>query len=153
MIWIVVAVIGIGAGFATPIFLMGDSSAEQDSPSEPERPKLPIPDPSEDVGFIVMEPMVVNFNDPRFSRYLKVILSLQVAKSQIEDVNLLLTEKNDLLINWMIGHIADKRVDEFRGKQAANQLRREIHDAFNHLLFSDGIERIQDVLFKELNVQ
>ena len=154
LIWIVVAVIGIGAGFATPIMLMSGPT-EIDEPQENTLPEnqLPVPDPGEEVDFLPFNEVVVNFNDPRASRYLKLKFSLQVAKSQADDITKLLEEKHDILINWLIGHIADKRVEDIRGTQGTNRLRREIHDSFNGLLFSDGIERIQDVLFQELNIQ
>jgi flagellar basal body-associated protein FliL len=159
IVWAVVAIVGIGAGFATPLVLMSDSKAvEEEGIEVPEievaEDQLPIPDPNEEVAYLPFsEDIVVNFNDPRFSRYLKMRLSLQIAKSQTDDITKLLEEKNDVLINWLISHIADKRVEDIRGKRGTNQLRREIHDSFNALLFTDGIERIQDILFQELNVQ
>jgi len=153
LIWGVIAAVGIGAGFATPMFLMGGPDKDVEAAEKEPEEMLPIPDPTEEVGFVEFKELVVNFNDPRFSRYLKMSFSLQVPKSQMEDVAKLLEEKNDVLKNWLIGHIADKKVEDIRGKQGTNRLRREIHDAFNQLLFKDGIERIQDVLFKELNIQ
>ena len=154
LIWLVVGVVGIGAGFATPLVLMSDSNSAEEPEVEVTDNQLPIPDPNDEVAFVPFgEDVVVNFNDPRFSRYLKMKLSLQVAKSQTDDITALLEEKHDVLINWLIGHIADKRVDDIRGTQGTNRLRREIHDSFNGLLFTDGIERIQDILFQELNIQ
>ncbi len=158
LVWVVVGLIGIVGGFLTPMLLMptpGDASEEVvEAKKEEKKLDLPIPDPDEEVGFIPFDKdVVVNFNDPRFSRYLKMNFTLQVAKSQIEDVTKMIEDKHDVLRNWLIGHIADKRVEDIRGRQGTNRLRREIHDEFNRLLFSDGIERIQDVLFQDLSVQ
>ena len=94
IIWIVVAVVGIAAGFATPMFLMGDGEPKPEKEQEVQSQKLPIPDPDDDIGFVEFEEQVVNFNDPRFSRYLKISFSLQVAKSQVEAVTALVEEKN-----------------------------------------------------------
>ncbi len=150
LVWIFVAIVGIGAGFATPIILMGENSTNVE---QPEVELLPIPDPSSEIGFVEFNEQIININDPRFSRYLKLSFSLQVSKPQVDAVKTLVEERNDLLVNWLIGHIADKKIEELRGKQGANQLRREIHDSFNQILFTDGIERIQDVLYKDFNVQ
>ena len=134
--------------------VLADSGDTEVQAEVPEKDQLPIPEPNEEVGYVPFgEDVVVNFNDPRFSRYLKMRFSLQIAKSQTEDITKLLEEKHDVLINWLIGHIADKRVEDIRGTQGTNRLRREIHDSFNSLLFTDGIERIQDILFQELNIQ
>lgn len=155
LIWIVAAAIGIGAGFATPLLLMSDSGTPDTPTPEPAQEKtMSIPDPNEEVGYVPFDKdIVVNLNSPRFSQYLKMNFTLQVAESQIEDVTKLLEEKHDVLRNWLISHIADKRVEDIKGAQGTNRLRREIHDSFNRLLFKDGIERIQDVLFQDLSVQ
>ena len=49
--------------------------------------------------------------------------------------------------------MAEKGTEDLRGKFGRNRLRREMHDYFNKVLFEDGIERIQDVLFSEFHVQ
>ncbi len=56
-------------------------------------------------------------------------------------------------MNWLIGHLRDKQLEDVRGKFGQNMLGREIHGKFNELLFTDGIERIQDVLFRDFKVQ
>ncbi|MFN9342239.1 MAG: hypothetical protein ACK6DB_06535 [Planctomycetota bacterium] len=49
--------------------------------------------------------------------------------------------------------MAYKSLDEIKCKFGHSRLRREISEYFNQQLFEDGVERIQDILFKELNVQ
>ena len=60
---------------------------------------------------------------------------------------------NVVLKNWLIAHLREKKLEDVRGKLGHNTLRREIHDKFNEMLFTDGIERIQDVLFQDFKVQ
>jgi flagellar basal body-associated protein FliL len=154
LLWVVLSLAGIGAGFAAPMFFMTDASGSASKNRNADHPKMAIPDPSEEVVYIPFaDKVVVNFNDPRFSRYLTMNFSVQVAQSQLVEIQKLMEQKHDVLRNWLISHIADKKVEDIRGKQGTNRLRREIHDSFNELLFTDGIERIQDVLFSELNVQ
>ena len=155
LFWLLIAVIAIGGGFATPIVIAKLSNETDQGPTgDNSNPaKTALPDPDEKSGFIDFDEVVVNLNDPRFSRFLKVSFSLQVADSQKAEIETLVEQKKAVLTNWLIAHIADKKIEDVRGKFGHNRLRREIHDVFNSILFKDGIERIQDVLLKELNVQ
>ncbi|MFO0033917.1 MAG: flagellar basal body-associated FliL family protein [Planctomycetota bacterium] len=84
---------------------------------------------------------------------MKVVFSLQVAENHRGDVESLIEGKKAILKNWLISHLADKSLDDIKGKFGHSRLRREISEYFNQQLFEDGVERIQDILFKELNVQ
>jgi flagellar basal body-associated protein FliL len=52
----------------------------------------------------------------------------------------------------LIGYLSDKELDEVRGAIGVNKARREIQEQFNRLLFPDGSELIQDVLFEDFTV-
>ena len=56
-------------------------------------------------------------------------------------------------MNRIINHISEIRIEDLKGTFGVNRLRREMHDYFNEVLFEDGVERIKDVLFRELHVQ
>ena len=58
-----------------------------------------------------------------------------------------------ILRTWLTSHLADKSMEDVRGKAGINRLRREIQDQFNALLFDDGHERVRDVLFEEFHVE
>jgi flagellar basal body-associated protein FliL len=62
-------------------------------------------------------------------------------------------ENKTFLKNWLIGYFQSKQVDEVRGTEGFNRVRREIQEQFNLILFPDGEEVIQEVLFEEFNVQ
>lgn len=154
IVWGVIFLIGAGTGAAVPL-LTGPAAAED--PGVDARTVgvklMDFPEPGEEIAFLEFEEVVANLNDPRASRYTTCTLSLQIAKSQEEKLTKLIEEKKALLKNWLIGHLRDKNLEQLRGRYGHNLLRREIHDKFNEILFTDGIERIQDVLFSDFKVQ
>lgn len=115
--------------------------------------KIKFPKPSKIPAFIDFEEIIVNLDESRFNRYLKIVFSMQVAENHRGDIESLIEGKKAILKNWLISHLADKSLDDIKGKFGHSRLRREISDYFNQVLFEDGVERIQDILFKELNVQ
>lgn len=152
IVWGLVFVMGAGTGVAVPLFLLpSDSSAASQHAGTENR--MDIPEPDDTLGFVEFDEVVVNLNDSRYSRYLTCTFSLQVAGSQKDAIQKLVDDKNVVLKNWLIAHLRDKKLDDVRGKLGHNLLRREIHDKFNEMLFTDGIERIQDVLFQDFKVQ
>lgn len=113
---------------------------------------LPKPEPTE-FAFIEFGEAIVNVNSDRFNRYLKTKLTLQVDKEKQADIELLIEERRAMLKGWLLSHLADKTMEEIRGAAGQNRLRREIHDQFNTILFTDGYDPIEDVYFEEFNVQ
>ena len=150
IIWGVVFVLGIGTGAAVPMVAMSPKDSEA---AQPVDNQMDIPEPDDKLAFIEFDEVVVNLNDARYSRYVTCNFSLQVANSQLLAIQALVDEKNAILKNWLIAHLRDKKLDDVKGKLGHNTLRREIHDRFNELLFTDGVERIQDVLFQDFKVQ
>ena len=148
VLWLLMIIVAIGGGVAAPILIAQIQSSD---PAEVEVPAEP--DPDEEVAFIEFDEVTVNLDEARFSRYLRINFSLQVAKSQELDVTQKVDAKKSILKNWLQVHVAEKSTEDLRGKFGRNQLRREMHDYFNKVLFADGIERIQDVLFSEFHVQ
>jgi flagellar basal body-associated protein FliL len=155
IMWGVIFALGAGAGFAAPML----SGSTPDDDSDVQNPGvvgvklMDFPEPVDEKAFIEFDEVVANLNDPRASRYVNCTLSLQVSKSQTEALTKLVEEKNALLKNWLIAHLRDKTLDEVRGKYGHNLLRREIHGKFNEMLFTDGIERIEDILFSDFKIQ
>lgn len=103
--------------------------------------------------FVPFGRTVVNLNDPSLTRYLSVEITIQADGDDEEDVKDSLEARKPILQTWLTSHLADKTLDDIRGKVGVNRLRREIQDNFNALLFTDGRERIQDILFEEFHVQ
>lgn len=103
--------------------------------------------------FVPFGRTVVNLNDPTLTRYLALEVTLQAEGADEDDVKSALEARKPILQTWLTSHLADKTLEEVRGKIGVNRLRREIQDNFNALLFTDGRERIQDILFEEFHVQ
>jgi flagellar FliL protein len=108
---------------------------------------LPFGEPGKD------QSVVVNLDEGRMSRYLRIAISLQIAKSQEETFKKLIDEKKIVLRNWLLSKISDLNLDDIRGAAGQNRLRREIREQFNAVLCPDGYDQIYDVLFEEFNVQ
>lgn len=149
LVWVVVMILSIGGGAATPIVIAGLGK----NVGEPDVEKAVELDPEEEYEFIDFDEVTVNLDEARFSRYLRINFSLQVGKSQKAEVEKQIAAKKTICKNWLQVHVAEKTTEDLRGKFGRNRLRREIHDFFNEALFDDGLERIQDVLFSEFHVQ
>jgi len=174
--WIAVGVISAGLGSAMPFLLAGQShaGADEDSDSSDQHPSgksLPrvsntekrvrtftLPKEEETVFLPFGTPgkdqeVVVNLDEGRMSRYLRVAVTLQVPKSQELSFKTKVDAKKILLRNWLLSKISDLDLEDIRGAAGQNRLRREIRDHFNSVLCPDGYDQIYDVLFEEFNVQ
>ena len=149
LVWIVVMILSIGGGAATPILIAGIGNKAE----KPEVEKTAELNPDEEYEFIEFDEVTVNLDEARFSRYLRINFSLQVGVSQKAEVEKQIAAKKTICKNWLQVHVAEKTTEDLRGKFGRNRLRREIHDFFNEALFDDGLERIQDVLFSEFHIQ
>lgn len=149
ILMLMVVIAAIAGGIATPFVVAQLKSDPSDKPA-------PAPvevDLEEEVEFIPFDEVTVNLDEARFSRYLRINFSLQVAKSQRLEIEEKVKAKSVIFKNWLQIHLAEKSTDDLRGKYGRNRIRREMQDFFNKVLFDDGIERIQDVLFDEFHVQ
>ena len=108
---------------------------------------LPFGEPGKD------QSVVVNLDEGRMSRYLRVAISLQIPKTQEETFKKQIEAKKIVLRNWLLSKISDLDLDDIRGAAGQNRLRREIREQFNAVLCPDGYDQIYDVLFEEFNVQ
>lgn len=148
---IVVVLLAIGGGVMTP-FVVAKIATPSAKDGADEK-KMAEPDPEEEVEFIPFDEVTVNLDEARFSRYLRMNFSLQVAKSQRAEIEAQVKAKSVIFKNWIQIHIAEKSTEDLKGTAGRNRVRREMQDFFNEVLFDDGIERIQDVLFDEFHVQ
>ncbi len=59
--------------------------------------------------------VVVNLDEGRLNRYLRMKLTLQVEKRHEEAIRPLIESHTAILKNWLIGHLSDKDTAEIRG--------------------------------------
>ena len=106
-------------------------------------------------AFVQFGSVVVNLNEGRLNRYLRVSITLEVAGGE-EVANALAEQvaaKRSVLVDWLLSYLADMSMDSIRGAAGQNRLRREIQDHFNWVLYPEGKGQIDDVLFEEFNIQ
>jgi flagellar FliL protein len=96
---------------------------------------------------------IVNLNEDRLTRYLRVKVLLVVDAKDEKQVTELVGKNKPAMKNWLIGHLSDKSLQEVSGASGVNKLRREIWHEFNKEIFPDGSERILDIFFEEFVVQ
>lgn len=147
LIWVVVILISTGGGFATPFLLAQFATSD---PSDTQRLDF---DPNEPPEYIDFPEIVAVLGQSRLSRYLKIQLTLQVPKSQRAAIEKKIENRQAVLRNRVIAFVADVSEEDIAGQQGQNRLRREFQAFFNQALFEDGVERIQDIFFREFQVQ
>jgi flagellar basal body-associated protein FliL len=106
----------------------------------------------EQSGLIEFGGLIVNLNDERLNRYLRINLVVQVDPSRHQVINDLVDRKREVMKNWLIKTLSDYTLDEVRGKAGQDAIRKELSTGLNTLLGSEP-DAIQDVLFTEFNVQ
>ncbi len=103
--------------------------------------------------FVPFGRIVVNLNEPALTKYLSLDITLLADGKDEASVSSAVEDRLPILRTWLTSHLADKSMEDVRGKVGINRLRREIQDQFNALLFDDGRERVRDVLFEEFHVE
>ena len=103
--------------------------------------------------FVSFGRIVTNLNESALTKYLSLDITLQVDGKDEAALKSAIEQRLPILRTWLTSHLADKSMEDVRGKVGVNRLRREIQDQFNALLFDDGQERVQDVLFEEFHVE
>jgi flagellar basal body-associated protein FliL len=143
--WLALALAGllaIAAGFSVPMVLSPEAPKKSAAPKETKRPAL-----------IPFGDVVVNLGEERLTRYLRAKLLVVVDETHQKTVTDLLAKQKPFLKSWLISYLSDQSLQEVSGAAGVNRIRRDVRDQFNAMLFPDGSERIQDILFDEFVVQ
>lgn len=141
--------LALGAGGVLPYFLLR-SPAPQKHEKEDE---THVSGATAKQAFVPFGEVVVNLNEDRLTRYLKVKILLVCEVRDEKTMTDLISKRKPVLKNWLIGHLSDKSLQEVSGASGVNKLRREIWHQFNTELYSDGSEKILDIFFEEFVVQ
>jgi flagellar protein FliL len=148
----VIGLVSAAAGFAVPQMLGGGTTGSADdkthdaAASKKDHAKVAL-------GCVPFGEVVANLDDNRMMRYVRAKFALAVEEKECEAVNHLVEEHKTVLKNWLIGYLQNKQVDEVRGTEGFNRIRREIQERFNEILFPEGEAKIKEILFDEFNVQ
>ena len=151
IVWMLVLMVAAISGVAVPFLVPASEPRDSGKTGGPTSPVAVLT--AENTVAIPFGEVTVNLDEGRMNRYLRLKISVLVAKDDQKSVTEEIAAKNAVLKNWLLSHLSDKALDEIRGKAGQNMLRREIRREFNETLFSDSRDRIYDVLFEEFNVQ
>ena len=95
-----------------------------------------------------------NLTEDRLTRYVKVNITLEVDPTKADAMTKLMTGPDKAVFrNWLITYLSDKQLQDVKGANAMNRLRREIQDGFNAILAERGDLKVERVLFEDFNVQ
>jgi flagellar basal body-associated protein FliL len=133
-------------GAITPLFMHFGADA---APPEPEVSRKP----ERKQALIPFDSLVVNVADGRYTRYLRVRISLVVDARDETKVKELVEKEKPFLLTWVLGYLQDRTIDQLHGSAGMHRVQREVRDEFNRRLFPDGPERVRDILLPEYNFQ
>ncbi len=145
IVWSLVGLIFGAGGFAVPLLYpdVFNKAAETEE----------VEETSVKTAYVEFGETVVNLNSDRLNRYLRLEITFLVKETDQLEIQELVTKEQARLKSWLISYLSDVSMEDIRGAAGQNRLRREIQDHFNTVLFTDGYDRIRDVLFLEFNVQ
>ena len=69
------------------------------------------------------------------------------------DYGVTIETRGAVLRNWMLGYLANLQLEDIKGQDGQNRIRREIQNHFNDILSPDGTDIVHDVLFEEFQIQ
>ena len=141
-------VLALAAGGAVPYFLMHEEAPSAHNKEDGHRGSH-----SKQAYVTFGDPVVVNLNEDRLTRYLKIKILLVVDAKDEKTVAELVLKKKPALKNWLIANLSDKSLSEVSGAAGLNKMRREIWHQFNSELYPDGSEKVLDIFFEEFVVQ
>lgn len=110
-------------------------------------------DPSGAFHYFDIEPITINLDEPRLARYVRATITLAFDAKNDAEVRGQVAKCMPELKNWLAVYLAGRTLDEVRGAQSLNRVRREICDAFNEQIWPQQPPRIHHVLLKEFAVQ
>jgi flagellar basal body-associated protein FliL len=142
-------------GSAAPPAEPAPAAAPAAAPA-PEPPVKESPAPggekSQEYVYFDFEPIVVNLDEPRLARYVRVTITLVIRVENHAAAKALLEKRKPELKNWLTTYFASCTLDGVRGSASLNRLRREILDAFTQQLWPNQKPLVEQVLFKEFAV-
>lgn len=142
LLWGGLALFAVGGGAAVP-FLLGN---HEHAPAK----KAAVTHKREVIPF---GDVVVNLGEDRLTRYLRVKILLVVDEPEAKEIGEQVQKQKAFLKSWLIGYLADQSLKEVGRAAGVNRIRREVRDQFNAMLYSNGEEKIMEILFDEFVVQ
>jgi flagellar basal body-associated protein FliL len=131
----------------------GDVADAADASEAPSPLKESLEETVEDVDYFEFEPVVVNINDGRLARFIRMAITLAIRQENYLEVTQRIERFQPKLEDKLTVYLSGCTIDEVRGPKNLNRIRREILDMFNDILWPDEASKIEEVLFKEFKIQ
>jgi len=161
--FVALALIALAGGAVTPWLLPSHGSGhEEDAKGDAHgghgaaaKKKKLKPGESAEPKYAVLPfgEVIANLGEERLNRFLRAKILVVVDEDQSKEVTELLAKQKPFLKSWLGAYLSDQTVSDVGRAAGQNRLRREIRDHFNQKLFSDGSEKVLDVLMDEFMVQ
>ena len=145
-IFVILAVIAIGAGAGIPWLFGGYFSELFAHQKKTEAPKSRL-------TALPFDDVVVNLGEEKLNRYLRVKLMVACEEADSRDMTELLTRQKAFLKSWLICYLSDQSSQEATRRAGVNRIRREICDQFNLMLYPNAEGKVVDILFDMFVVQ
>ncbi|MBL7134792.1 MAG: flagellar basal body-associated FliL family protein [Phycisphaerae bacterium] len=151
---VTVAICAAGGFYAGRVMKTAQASeAETGSDADPALAVSTLSDGSGLYRYYDLEPITINLDEPRLARYVRATITLAFDAKQESEVLRQVEKRLPELKNWLAVYLAGRTLDEVRGAQSLNRVRREICEAFNEQIWPQQPPRIHHVLLKEFAVQ
>ena len=154
IIWLVllavtVAICAAGGFYAGRVMKTAQASEAQAAPKDVSA----VSNSAGEYRYYDFEPITINLDEPRLARYVRATITLACDAKQESEVRSQVEKRLPELKNWLAVYLAGRTLDEVRGAQSLNRIRREICEAFNEQIWPQQPPRIHHVLLKEFAVQ
>jgi flagellar basal body-associated protein FliL len=142
-------IVGAGGGLVVGKFVGGPSSSQ----AAGKGPEGETHSAAEKFSYHDLEPIIVNLDEPRLARYVRVSITLAVKADNSKAATEVLDKKKPELKSWLTVYLAGCTLEQVRGANNLNRIRREILDHFNQNLWPEQTPLIDHVLLKEFAIQ
>ena len=110
-------------------------------------------DGSGEYEYILLEPIIVNLNEPRLARYIRATLILVVREEHSKEAHKVIDKKMHTIRSRLILYLSNCSLEEVRGAENLNRILRDIQDSINNWLWPNGRPLIARVDYSEWAVQ
>ncbi|MDH4201298.1 MAG: flagellar basal body-associated FliL family protein [Phycisphaerae bacterium] len=100
------------------------------------------------------EPVLANLDEPGVTRYVRLTITLEMSP-ELDEIKgrEFMAVKKMLVRDWMTTYLAGLSLEDVRGSRNLNQIKKDVLQQCNELLFPKGQPFVKRVFFKEFAVQ
>lgn len=138
LIMIVAAVLVLGGGAAAFFVMQGGGAAQAAEGADAEKLGKLMP----------IESFIVNLNESKSTRYLKITFSVELASDEYENE---IRDRKDIIRDRCLTYLSGLSVDDVRGSETKPVIKQALAQAIDDGLNADGA--IKNVLLTEFVVQ